>query len=365
MSEDVWTIKKMLDWTQNFFEEKLDGVNSRDARNQAQMIVCHVCNMSKIELFMAADQVLSATELDQLRELVRARVTGAPIQYVLGEAPFRYLTLKVAPGVLIPRPETEVLVSELLQRLPAPKRRVAVDSQIGEYEGARAMEAQAAGVQAAAEGDEGADAVSVVAHMAGAGNAARETAAEQTEEKPEDSETPLLVADICTGSGCIACALATERQDIRVIATDISSQAVALAKENIEACGAGSRACVLQGNLGEPIEKARPQFMGTFDAIISNPPYVPSAVMGQLPHDVSNFEPALALDGGEDGLDLFREILPWAARALKPEGVLAVELHETCLDEAFAQAQRAGFQNVCIARDLANKPRVLTAIKET
>ena len=101
--------------------------------------------------------------------------------------------------------------------------------------------------------------------------------------------------------------------------------------------------------------------MGTFDAVVSNPPYVPTAVMAVIPREVADFEPTLALDGGADGLDLFRPLAAWAARALKPGGVLACELHEGHMDAARAVAEAAGFSDCRIVDDLAGRPRVLVA----
>ena len=174
----------------------------------------------------------------------------------------------------------------------------------------------------------------------------------------DETRKSLLVADLCTGSGCIACSLAYEHPDVRVIATDVAPEAVALAKENTEALGLANRVAVLQCSLGSGIGEKR---MGTFDAVVSNPPYVPTAVMAGIPREVADFEPTLALNGGADGLDLFRPLAQWAARALKPGGVLACELYEGHMDAARAVAEQAGFVDVHIVDDLTGRPRVLVA----
>jgi release factor glutamine methyltransferase len=255
-----------------------------------------------------------------LREDVRKRGQGMPLQYITGTAPFRYLEVEVAPGVLIPRPETEVLVSEALALLPpAPKPQDAYDAAL----------LAAYGVDEAGNGEE-----------AGPSN--------------------LLVADICTGSGCIACSIATEHPGVKVVATDLAPEAVALASRNVERFDVANRIEVVQGDLGECIDES---LMGCFDLVVSNPPYVPTAVLSDIPREVADYEPALALDGGPDGLDIFRRLVTWAIDALKPGGGFACELHETCLEAAASIVEASGFTGIRIVNDLTGRPRVLVARK--
>lgn len=404
MAGRTWTVKEMLDWCEEYLSSKGD----ENPRVCAQSIVSHVAGMSRIELFMNFDKELNSEQLDTLRPLVKRRGAGEPLQYILGVAPFRYLDIKVRPGVLIPRPETEVLVSEVLAALPPMQRRVATDSQVNEYEGAAMIESLRAAAAAndpdataassssagAASDSEGGAARALIEedefpddepaeqhgeaivfgsdrHVGEVDEIAKSDAATSSDSEAaaangsdtEAAQSPdfdgFLLADICTGSGCIACSIATERPDVRVIATDLSDKAVALAKENVISAGVVDRVGVLQGDLGTPIELARPAFMGAFDAIVSNPPYIPSAVLADLPNEVAGFEPELALDGGDDGLLIFRRLTPWALRALKSGGVYACELHETCLDEAAAFAEQVGFSATRIVNDLTGRPRVL------
>ena len=168
------------------------------------------------------------------------------------------------------------------------------------------------------------------------------------------------MADLCTGSGCIACSIAYERPDTRVIATDISPDAVALAGENAHALGLADRVRVVECDLAAGVPEAA---IGKLHLVVSNPPYVPTAVMAEIPQEVAAFEPALALEGGADGLDVFRREIEWCRQALRPGGGCAFELHETCLDEAASLARAAGFVDVRIVADLAGRPRVLTARK--
>lgn len=324
---------------------------------------------------MNAERPLSPDERDVLRAYVSRRGAGEPLQYIVGEAPFRYLTLKVRPGVLIPRPETEVLVSEALACLPEPPQRVATwNAEAAEQEAAAVadLKQKMAEISAAvnaentsreatedAEGEDFAGAVSAnVSRDEFPGQAAEDVAAVDAADDAQDDY--LLVADICTGSGCIACSVASERPDTRVIAVDIDAGAVSLARENAEALDLADKVRVLQGDLGAPIPE---RFLGRFDLVVSNPPYVPTRVLQVIPREVADFEPALALDGGADGLDVLRRLLPWCAHALKPGGSFAFELHETCLDAAADMARGAGFADVRVKRDLAGRPRVLLGSK--
>ncbi|NHM14493.1 N5-glutamine methyltransferase family protein [Xiamenia xianingshaonis] len=368
MSADVWTVKAALDWTVGYLGRKGD----ENPRLSAEWLLSEACELSRIQLYVSFDRPLTGDERDRLRDFVQRRGAGEPLQYITGEVGFRHITVKVRPGVLIPRPETEVLVSEALALLPAPERPRWVDPEpqeapeearpaeealpsrdLGDDAPARADEAPAASdagaptaaADAATAADATADAADAAATAADAADAA------------VPSDEALRVADLCTGSGCIACSLAFEHPKASVVATDLSPAAVALAQENVAALGLEGRVGVLCCDLGEKIPD---RLMGTFDLVVSNPPYVPTAVVAGLAPEVRDFEPALALDGGADGNDFVRRILPWAARALRPGAGFALELHETCLDAAANIARDLGFSDVRITCDLAGRPRVLT-----
>lgn len=326
MANDIWTIQAALDWTVGYLEHKGD----ENPRLSAQWLLSEATGLRRIELYANFDRPLSLDERDVLRAYVTRRGKGEPLQYITGEVGFRHITVQVRPGVLIPRPETEVLVSEALALLPAVPKRVAHDSQ--------------------PEDDSDRDGVQ------------DELAPDSVLVRPSEPTEPaeFLVADLCTGSGCIACSVAYEHPLARVVATDIAPEAVALACDNAEALGLSDRVDVLACDLGEGVDAA---LLGAFDLVVSNPPYVPTAVMGDIPREVAAFEPALALDGGDDGLDVLRRLLPFCQRALKGGGGFAFELHETCLDEAARLAAQAGFVDVHIVSDLAGRPRVLAGRK--
>lgn len=331
MTTEVWTVKAALDWTAGYLERKGDAT----PLVSAQWLLSEATGLSRIELYMNFERPLTLAERDVLRGYVTRRGRGEPLQYITGEAAFRHITLKVRPGVLIPRPETEVLVSEVLAGLPSAER-----PRCSEFLAEMSLDPVTFDEAASALSEEDFD-----------GEAWRVRALE-----PER----LLVADICTGSGCIACSLAYEHPLIDVIATDISAEACDLAHENIESLDLADRVTLYRGDLGAAVPADK---IGCFDAVVSNPPYVPSAVMAEVPREVADFEPTLALDGGQDGLDLYRRLLPWVLAALKSGGIFACELHETCLDEAAHLARAAGYVDVRIVYDLVGKPRILTARK--
>lgn len=389
---DIWTVKAALDWTCGYLERKGD----ENPRLSAEWLLSEACGLRRIELYTSFERPLSLDERDVLRGYVTRRGRGEPLQYITGEVAFRHIAVKVRPGVLIPRPETEVLVSEALSLLPDAGRPRALDSRLTEAEAEALLAAAVAaaaeggeegaaaagdGVEAAAAGagaegladDAGTGALAVselgLSDDAGAGAARRQGAPRQAGRQgqglcpahPSESgapAAPVLVADLCTGSGCIACSIAYEHPQAQVVATDIAPEAVALARENAAALGLGGRVQVVECDLGEGVPG---NLLGRLDLVVSNPPYVPTAVLAEIPREVADFEPALALDGGADGLDVLRRLLPWCAAALKPGGGFAFELHETCLDAAAELAAEAGFADIRITRDLAARPRVLTA----
>ncbi len=363
---DIWTIKAALDWTVGY----LEGKGDENPRVSAEWLLSEACGLSRIELYVNFDRPLSMEERDVLRGYVTRRGRGEPLQYITGETAFRYITVKVRPGVLIPRPETEALVSEALALLPPAKKRVALDSTINAWEGDVLIAAEAAASEAAQTEDGENPEVIKLSKQAISSYLNGSTEDSGTQDNPAASISaapvapakprPLLVADICTGSGCIACSIAHERPDTRLIATDIAPKAVALAKENAADLGLSDRVRVERCDLGSGVPAAA---LGKLDLVVSNPPYVPTAVLATIPREVANFEPALALDGGADGNDILRRLLPWTMTALRPGGGFAFELHETCLDAAAQLARQAGFNQVRIVNDLAARPRILTARK--
>ena len=230
-----WTIKRVLDWTSGYLERKGD----EHPRLSAEWLLANVCGLSRVELYVNFDKPLEAGELDAMHAAIERRAAGEPLQYVTGEMPFRHIVLKCERGVLIPRPETEVLVDAALE-----------------------------GVDAAAE-------------------------------KGDEEVGPVRVLEVGTGTGCIALSIASERPGTLVTATDLSPRAVELAAHNREALGLEEAVDVIECDLATGVS---PDLMGSFSVLVSNPPYIPTQVLrDEVPAEVADFEPELALDGGEDG----------------------------------------------------------------
>lgn len=385
-NDQIWTVKAILDWCEGYLANKGDA----SPRHAAQYLLGEAMGLSRIELYTNFDKPLTEEERSTMRTWVARRGAGEPLQLICGTAPFRHMVLEVAPGVLIPRPETEVLVSEVLALFPAPKQISAhafedlsavsgqVESvedsaseipvvEIGSISEETLSEVSAGGIVSvserpetfalkdAAQGSQSKiDAVGQDDEMIAAGTA--------SEMKPDPKSESIHVIDLCTGSGCIACALATEHPNMEVLALDIAPEALALAQRNVKAQGVADRVSVRESDL-LAAATVDPENKGSFDAIVSNPPYIPSRVVDTLDAEVNDYEPRLALDGGADGLDLFRRFIGDAHELLKPNGVLVVELFEESLDQARTIALNSGFSEARIVQDLTNRPRILIATK--
>lgn len=385
-NDQTWTVKAILDWCEGYLANKGDA----SPCHAAQYLLGEAMGLSRIELYTNFDKPLTDEERSTMRTWVARRGAGEPLQLICGTAPFRHMVLEVAPGVLIPRPETEVLVSEVLALFPAPKQISAhafedlsavsgqVESvedsaseipvvEIGSISEETLSEVSAGGIVSvserpetfalkdAAQGSQSKiDAVGQDDEMIAAGTA--------SEMKPDPKSESIHVIDLCTGSGCIACALATEHPNMEVLALDIAPEALALAQRNVKAQGVADRVSVRESDL-LAAATVDPENKESFDAIVSNPPYIPSRVVDTLDAEVNDYEPRLALDGGADGLDLFRRFIGDAHELLKPNGVLAVELFEESLDQARTIALNNGFSEARIVQDLINRPRILVVTK--
>ncbi|WP_251158881.1 N5-glutamine methyltransferase family protein [Caniella muris] len=344
MESNAWTIKRVIDWTRGDLERHGD----EHPRLSAEWLLSAVTGKSRVQLYLDYDQPLEPAELAAMRAAIQRRRAGEPLQYVTGEMPFRHIVIHCERGVLIPRPETEVLVDAALEGVAAARARRPEPEPEPEETAPEKDAPDAGDVPETGDAPEGDP-----AHTEGAPAG------------PDPATVPdswVRVADICCGTGCIALSIAGETEASAVWAGDLSPAAVALTVRNRDALGLGDRVAVAEGDLYGALPE---ELMGTLDVVVSNPPYIPSAVVPTLPDEVVGFEPGLALDGGPDGLDIFRRLLEGAPAWLAPGGMLCVELFEESLDDACALVRaQGGWASVEARDDLAGRPRVLVAVRE-
>lgn len=175
---------------------------------------------------------------------------------------------------------------------------------------------------------------------------------------PSDPANTLRIADVGTGSGAIAVSVAKHLADASITATDVSAAALAVARKNAERHNVSDRIEFLEGNLLQPVPDDR-----QFEIIASNPPYITAAEMRQLPRDVREFEPTMALLGGEDGLDIIRQLVDQSTRRLVPGGSLIVEIGASLEGQVRTLFSDANWKDVRVIKDLAGLPRVVTAVR--
>lgn len=392
MPNETWTIKRCLDWTRDYLRDKGD----ERPRLSAEWLLSGVTGLSRTEIYMSFDKPMSPEELARMHSAVVRRAKGEPLQYIIGETDFRTITVACAPGVLIPRPETELLVEETLKYIDAdvlgaaacrPRSRVELPWN-AEIQAAREAELATAAAQsedrlverelteediaaleedaeleAGDSGDSG-DEVGLQTAVPRDGEGALGATSANGVNTSDDDDSASQVArvlEVGCGTGCISLSIAVERPEHTCcVAIDIEPRAVDLSIRNRDALGiAPDVVDVRLGNLVSPLN--RETEWGTFDVLVSNPPYIPTSVMGNLPHEVADYEPALALDGGEDGLDIFRRLVNAAPHMLKPGGLLACELYEGHLDQAASLCRAAGMREVRVVNDLTNRPRIILA----
>ena len=413
MANEIWTIKRCLEWTKEYLAER----GEEHPRLSAEWLLCAATGLARIDLYMRMDEALDAAQLETMHAAVVRRAKGEPLQYITGSTQFRMIDVACAPGVLIPRPETEMLVEEVLNYLDtevlspeaAARQRVELPWN-DEVEQARKAEAALADERATAErraanltaADEAALGGDVLGSRAyaeelavreaeeAAAQAAEAEAAEVEADEPELDEYGIAiegddqrttsaqdageaadpassepriarVLEVGCGTGCISLSLAWERRGhVTCTATDIEPRAIDLATKNRDVLGlTADEVAFSLTNLVSSIPREE---WGTFDVLVSNPPYIPTDVMRSLPHEVKDFEPDLALGGGADGLDIFRRLLNAAPYMLRAGGLFACELYEGALDAAAELCRQAGLSDVRIVRDLTDRPRIVRAI---
>ncbi|HWO02046.1 MAG TPA: peptide chain release factor N(5)-glutamine methyltransferase [Blastocatellia bacterium] len=260
-------------------------------RRTAGVLLCHTIRIDRTHLLTRSEEVVAASDYEEYLRLVARRAAGEPLQYITGHQEFYGLEFVVTPDVLIPRPETELLVERVIRLAGVPS-----------------------------------------------------------------NASPMIV-DLGTGSGCIAVTLAVHLPQARLIATDISSAALDIARTNAELHRVDDRIRFIEGDALEPL--AGLGFEGVADIIASNPPYVEEATSELVQREVREWEPHTALFAGADGLDFYRRLLLDTPRFLKPGGFIVLEIGFSQLESISAIIAGGLLELVDITHDLQGIPRTI------
>jgi release factor glutamine methyltransferase len=265
---------------------EIDGID-------AEILLSHVLGITRMDLHnpLVLERTLASLgdtsiALDTFHDLLARRILHEPLQYITGVAYFRNLELKVGPGVLVPRPESELLVG------------------------------------------------AVLAHIS-------------------NLPPPVSVIDLGSGSGALALAIATEAPNSRVIAVEKSDEAIVWLKKNVEAITEDLR--IVHSDVNDALVGIK------CDVVIANPPYIQDE--SDLPRDVVEHEPAVALFGGKEGMDAPRAFISASSRLLKSGGLLAIE-HNEAQGDLIAAELAKDFQEIQLHQDLVGRPRWTSAIRK-
>ncbi|MBA4039058.1 MAG: hypothetical protein C0468_01785 [Planctomyces sp.] len=331
---DVWTTRRLLGWTSDAFARR--GLDS--PRLMAEVLLAHTIGCDRLRLYTDPDRPTPPPELATLRALVARALRHEPVQYLTGEAWFFGLPMHADRRALIPRPCTELLVETVLQRFRLTTTPVPPAPEPPAPEPAEPT---------------------LSALPADEPSHATPTPTPAAARRPQQ-HAPALIADVCTGSGCVAVAIARHMPSARLVATDISPGAIELARANAQRHGVGARVDLRTGDLLEPLA----DLAGSLDALLSNPPYIPDSEWGDVPPNVRDHEPELALRGGADGLRFVLPVLSGAPRLLRPGGLLMIELAAATAAQALAAATLTpGLTDPRVLKDLDGLDRVLTATR--
>ena len=279
-------------------EYQLSKAFCMDPKIDAQELYCYLTGLDKVSLFLKAEEEVDLETEEKYMELIRRRAERIPLQHITGVQEFMGYTFKVNPHVLIPRQDTETLVTEAAKTIQSTPR----------------------------------EKLSFFEKLKG--------------RKEWD------VLDLCCGSGAVGISLAKICSNVKVTATDISAEAVETAEANAEDLRVKVR--FLTGDMFEPVKGRK------FDMIVSNPPYIRTNMISILQEEVKDHEPLNALDGGRDGLDFYRTIVEKAADFLKPEGFLLVEIgHDQGEDLRKMLKDSGKYSPAVVIKDLPGRDRVV------
>lgn len=272
--------------------------NIESPRLCAEILLSHQLSISRLKLYLEYDQPVGENDLTQYRAMIKRVAEGEPIQYITGVQEFWSMDFIVNRCVLIPRAETEILVEQVIRVY---------------------------------------------------------------KENNYIERTTVNILDICTGSGAIAVAIASEIKNAEIIASDISKEALNIARQNITRHEMQERITLIEGDLFEPFNG----FNNHFDIIVSNPPYVTKDEYRLLPGKIRDFEPKIALESGVDGLYHIRTILENAPNYLKPNGWLMLEMDPSQTETVTKIISKDNsFLSASVVKDYSNRDRVVTAQKK-
>ena len=303
------TVLEAIQKSAEFLARK--GVES--PRLQTELLLAHLLKLPRMKLYLNFERALTPAETDALRESVKRRGQREPLQHITGSTSFCGFEITVNRHTLIPRPETELLAEpgwEFLARLSAEAERR---------------------------------------------TPARREGGEPPEHVGPEAGAPTAL-DFGTGTGCIAIALAAKCPSAKIVATDISPDALALAGENAARNKVAGQIQFLPGDGFAAVPAG-----AHFDLIISNPPYIPSAEIATLQPEVRDFDPRAALDGGTDGLDFYRKLCVESKRFLKPEGKIMLEFGDGQADSVRKIFEAEKWIVEAVKEDYSHRERILIA----
>lgn len=281
------TVLEAINLSAKYLEKK--GIDS--PRINAELLLANIIGCKRLDLYLAFDRPLVETELNNYRELIKRRAAFEPLQYIIGTIEFYGLELKVNPSVLIPRPETELLVEAII--------------------------------------------------------------------KKSSNVMKLDILEIGCGSGNIAISLAYHLKQAKIFTTDISNEALKLAKENSALFGVTERINFINHNILTTDLNEFP----LFDVIVSNPPYVAIEGYSSLQKEIRHFEPRIAVTDGSDGLTFFRAISEKAFTQLKTNGLLFFEMAEGQHTHVKSIMMNNNFTNIEVWKDYQNTERIISGEK--
>ncbi len=294
---ETWTVGRLIEWTRGFFEGR--GIDQ--PRLEAEILLAHVLGCERISLYTGYTDEVGEDARAAYRELVRRRADREPTRYLTGHTEFMSLAMRVTPACLVPRPETELLVETVL-----------------------ALAGRGESGTAVAEGG------------------------------------AFEIIELCTGSGCVAVSLAVHLPAARITATDLSAEALQVARANAEAHGVADRITFLEGDLFEPLDAAD---AAPAAFLVANPPYVAERAWADLAPEIRDHEPRAALVAGPEGTEVIERVVRGAAAYLAPPaGGLVVEIGADQGPAARTLAEAAPrLGDVEIRKDYAGLDRLLVA----